>query len=330
MANPGKTGGKTTVFSGKNSHTLFHDDGTSMDQTFESKFSYAKHHWMRGNRVEFEATMAAGGLDAAGDIVDTLFGNSSDETLGVEGVFALTSAARMKLWAKTNLELLSNANLGLTALNLDLEARTAHSLSTPVWTLQGYGRTGTDRITSAPSAVGGAAEKTESYVTSAQMFVAAMRQRFRDTWIVDGEALAVNFDLNMFHTEARESITRHAKAEISDTTEGKWAATAGKTVELTAGTTLTVAANAVQATAVAMMALTAGGALTVTGATVAITSAGAVTVTVGGTTMSITAGGVEITGQVSVTGDIVLNGQSVAAHVHGGVTSGSSSTAPFL
>ena len=320
---------KAVIFSGKNSETLYRYDGTAIGHSFESKFSYSKHHWTRGNRLEFEATMAAGGLDAVGDIVDVLYGNTSDETLGTEGVFNLTSAARMKLWAKTNLVLLSNANLGLTAQNLDLEARTAHSLSTPSWTLQGYARTGADRIASIPSAIGSTAEKTESYVTSAQMFVASMRQRFRDTWIVDGETLAVNFNLNTHHTEARESVTRHAATEISDVSDGKWAATAATTVELTAGTTLTVAANAVQATTVAAMALTAGGTLTVTGATVAIASAGAVSITVGGTTMSITAGGVEITGQISVTGDITLNGKSIAAHTHQGVTSGSSSTAPF-
>lgn len=320
---------KAVTYAGKNSETLYAEDGTAIAHSYESKFSYAKHHWLRGNRVEFEATMASGGLAAANDIVDTLYGNTSDETLGTEGVLSFTSAARMKLWAKTNFSLMSNANLGLTALSVDTEARTAAAVSTPLWTLQGYARTGTGRIASVPATVGGAAEKTESYVTSAQMFVASMRQRFRDTWIVDGEALAVNFNVNTQHTEARDSVTRHAAKEISDTADEGWSATSGKTVKIAAGTSLTVTADSAEIATVANMTLTAGGALTVSGATVAITSLGAVSVSVGGTTMTITAGGIEITGQVTVTGDIMLNGKSVAAHVHQGVTSGSSSTAPF-
>ena len=305
---------------------------------------YAPHHWLLGQRVELQAAMADNTLDAADDIADTYHGNVFDEAMSEDGFFGVTAAMRMKMWAKGVLEMVSNRQLGLASRSLDIEARVAATMSTPAYTLQGYARGGLLRIDSVSAEEGAAPTGAESYVATGNMYVAAMRQRFRDTWTVDGIALAARFNLKTHHTKASQTITREAANAIADAATSAWSASAkavtigratteggaveAATVEVTSTESIGTSTKAMTVAASTTMGITVGTVLTVGANSITVTGADSFTCVVGGTTLAVSGAGVSITGNVTVTGDVVANGVSLLTHLHGGVDSGSDTTMP--
>ncbi len=335
---------KAVLFTNKSSMSLFDKRGTALSQTFKSKMEYAPHHWLLGQRVEFQAAMADNALDAVDDITNTYHGNVFDEAMSEEGFLGFTAAMRMKLWAKGVVEMVSNRQLGLASRSLDIEARVAATVSTPAYTLQGYTRGGLLRVDSVSAEEGAAPTGAESYVATGNMYVAAMRQRFRDAWTVDGMALAARFNLKTHHTKASQTITREAANAIADAATSAWSASAkavtigraateggaveAATVEVTSTESIGTSTKAMTVAASTTMGITVGTVLTVGANSITVTGADSFTCVVGGTTLAVSGAGVSITGNVTVTGDVVANGVSLLTHLHGGVDSGTDVTKP--
>jgi len=348
---------KVVLHSRSNSFTLSEQqDGTALGQTSKSKCDYSPHWWVVGQRVELVAGTKDNKVDAKDDLKDTHYGHAHDETLAQDSFFGLTSAKRMKMWAKVVLEMVSNQNVGIAAGKVfDAEARQSARLSSPAFTVQGYARkggtgaagaagsTGT-RTDSTAGAVGSTASTSESYADTYSMFVTDTRFRFKTSWTVDGHGLAATFDLDSHATKARSQITRDADDAITDTATATWAAsskamTLGKatskqgtavdaeTLDVTTTQSVKIGSVTVQVTGDKECTVTVGG------ASVKVTPEGCLT-SVGGVSMNLTSAGVAVTGDVTVTGSVVATVDvtagvvSLGSHTHGGVKTGTDTTLP--
>lgn len=102
------------------------------------------------------------------------------------------------------------------------------------------------------------------------------------------------------------NIEVYAPVDVNVEAVGDMTAVVGGDIEVTAGGTVTV--NAADT-------------ITVTAPNIAFNLTGTSTFTIGGTTITIDASGITVTG-----GDVVADGVSLKTHVHGNVQSGSSNT----